>query len=53
MKSAATTLRNVDELCDHALVPRERIKELADVAARYAVAITPAMADLIDAGRSA
>ncbi len=50
MKSAATTLRNVDELCDHALVPRERIKELADVAARYAVAITPAMADLIDPG---
>ena len=27
---------------------RERISELAEVAARYAVAITPAMADLID-----
>ncbi len=48
MKSAPTTLRSVDELCDHALVPRERINELAEVAARYAVAITPAMVDLID-----
>ncbi len=48
MKSAPTTLRSVDELCDHALVPRERINALAEVAARYAVAITPAMVDLID-----
>ncbi len=48
MKSTLATLRSVDELCDHALVPRERINELAEVAARYAVAITPAMADLID-----
>ncbi len=48
MKSAPTTLRSVSELCDHALVPRERISELAEVAARYAVAITPAVADLID-----
>ena len=50
MKSAPTTLRSVGELCDHALVPRERINELADVAARYAVAITPAMVDVIDPG---
>jgi lysine 2,3-aminomutase len=48
MKSASTTLRSADELCDHALVPRERINELAEVAARYAVAITPAMLDIID-----
>ncbi|MGO9699396.1 MAG: lysine-2,3-aminomutase-like protein [Xanthobacteraceae bacterium] len=48
MKSASTTLRSVGELCDHALVPRERINALAEVAARYAVAITPAMVDLID-----
>jgi lysine 2,3-aminomutase len=48
MKSAPTTLRSVEELCDHALVPRERISELADVAARYAVAITPAMLEAID-----
>ena len=45
---ASTTLRTVEELCDHALVPREGMPALAEVAARYAVAITPAMADLID-----
>jgi lysine 2,3-aminomutase len=48
MKSPPASLRSVDELCDHALVPRERINALAEVAARYAVAITPAMVDLID-----
>jgi lysine 2,3-aminomutase len=48
MKPPATTLRSVDDLCDHALVPSERMPELAEVAARYAVAITPAMAGLID-----
>jgi len=46
MKSA--TLRSIDELCEHALVPRERLGALSEVAARYAVALTPAMADLID-----
>ncbi len=49
MNSPPVTLRSVDELCDRALVPRERLNELAEVAARYAVAITPAMTDLIDA----
>ena len=44
----STTLRTVEELCDHALVPRERMPALAEVAARYAVAITPAIAGLID-----
>ena len=48
MKSPSTIVRSVDELCDRALVPRERLDELAAVAARYAVAITPAMAELID-----
>ncbi len=50
--SAATrkTLQTIDELCQHALVPPERLGELAEVAARYAVAITPAMADAIDPG---
>jgi lysine 2,3-aminomutase len=43
-----TTLRTVEELCDHALVPRERMPALAKVATRYAVAITPAIAGLID-----
>jgi lysine 2,3-aminomutase len=48
MKPPAATLRSVDDLCDHALVPSQRMLELAEVAARYAVAITPAMAGLID-----
>jgi lysine 2,3-aminomutase len=48
MKSSSTTLRRVDELCEQAIVPRDKLGVLADVAARYAVAITPAMADLID-----
>jgi lysine 2,3-aminomutase len=42
------TLQTIDDLCQHALVSRERLGELAEVAARYAVAITPAMADAID-----
>jgi lysine 2,3-aminomutase len=48
MKSPSTTLRSVDELCTQTFVPREQLGALAEVAARYAVAITPAMADLID-----
>jgi len=51
-KSAGKTLRSASALCEGGLVPRERLDELAEVAARYAVAITPAMADLIDAGDS-
>jgi lysine 2,3-aminomutase len=46
-----TTLRDVNELCERAVVPRDRLTELAAVAARYAVAVTPAMLDLIDRGR--
>ena len=46
MKSAS--LRSVGELCAHALVPPENLDALAQVAARYAVALTPAMAELID-----
>lgn len=42
------TLRTVEDLCEHALVRRERVRELAEIADRYAVAITPAMAALID-----
>ena len=48
MKSPSTTMRTVDALCEQALVPRDKLGALAEVAARYAVAITPAMADLID-----
>jgi len=45
---AASILRDVDALCERALVSPQRVKKLAAVAARYAVAVTPAMADLID-----
>jgi lysine 2,3-aminomutase len=48
MKRSSTTLRTLDELCAHALIPPEKVEALAEVAARYAVALTPAMADLID-----
>jgi lysine 2,3-aminomutase len=48
MKSSPETIRGVGQLCDHALVAPQKLGELSDVAARYAVAITPAMADLID-----
>ena len=48
MKSSSNTLRTIDELCAQALVPRDKLNALAEVAARYAVALTPAVADLID-----
>ena len=48
MKSSSTTIRSAEALCEDALVPRERLPALAEVAARYAVAITPAVAELID-----
>jgi lysine 2,3-aminomutase len=43
------TLRTATDLVDAGLVPASAEEELAQVAARYAVAITPAMAELIDA----
>ncbi|MGN6284806.1 MAG: lysine-2,3-aminomutase-like protein [Afipia sp.] len=43
-----STLRHADEIVAHDLAPREALPELARVAARYAVAITPAVAELID-----
>ena len=42
------TLRSPSALVDADLADRHRLAGLADVAARYAVAITPAMAELID-----
>ena len=48
MNRRSNTLHTIDELCQRALVPRDKLGELAEVAARYAVAITPALADLID-----
>jgi lysine 2,3-aminomutase len=41
-------LRRASELADAGFVPPDRLAELQEVAARYAVAITPAVADLID-----
>jgi lysine 2,3-aminomutase len=42
------TKRDLTELCVAAALSGERLAELKNVAARYAVAVTPAMADLID-----
>ena len=44
----APTLRRPAELVEAGLVPPEQLAELERVAARYAIAITPAMAALID-----
>jgi len=46
--SIAPTLRSPDALAGAGLVSPERLPALTRVAARYAVAITPAMAELID-----
>src|SRR5262245_43510750 len=43
----ASTLRSLDDLKDAGLLP-EVTRALEEVAGRYAVAITPAMAELID-----
>jgi lysine 2,3-aminomutase len=45
----ARTLRSPKALADAGLIAPERLPALERVAAQYAVAITPAMADLIDA----
>src|SRR5689334_3470574 len=48
MTSSARTLRSARDLHEARLVPAEQLAELEKVTARYAVAITPAMGDLID-----
>jgi lysine 2,3-aminomutase len=50
---APTTLRSPADLAAAGLIPVERLAGLEAVAARYAVAVTPAMADLIDEGDAA
>jgi lysine 2,3-aminomutase len=45
---AMTTLRTPAQLCEHGLAPPEQRAALDAVAARYAVALPPALADLID-----
>lgn len=44
----ATTLRTPADLIGHGLAPPENLAALEQVAARYAVAVTPAVAALID-----
>lgn len=44
------TLRTPAQLCDGGLVPPGRLDELQGVAARYALAVTPALAALVDRG---
>ena len=46
--AAKTTLRTPDELIAHGFADQSELAALKDVAARYAVAITPAVAQLID-----
>src|SRR5215467_8207572 len=48
MRSAARTLRHPADLAHAGLVPPGRLDELERVAAQYAVAISPALAELID-----
>ena len=43
------TLRTLDELADAGLIAPERLPALEAVAGRYAVAVTPGMAELIEA----
>jgi len=48
MRSAARTLRHPSDLVRAGLVRSERLGEIERVAAQYAVAISPAIAELID-----
>jgi lysine 2,3-aminomutase len=44
------TLRQPHELVERGLAPAAALADLESIAARYAIAVTPAIADLIDAG---
>src|SRR4051812_20045273 len=48
MNVAPKTLRHLSDLCDAGLASADKQAEFEQVAARYAVAITPAMNALID-----
>jgi len=50
MTAFRQTLKSADDLADAGLVSRTWAAQIAPVAERYAVAVTPAMAALIDAG---
>src|SRR5664279_393465 len=47
-ENGGRTLRKVADLADAGFISPERVAALEEVAARYAVAITPAMTRLID-----
>jgi lysine 2,3-aminomutase len=49
MRPTEHTLRSAGDLQENGLIPAEQVADLEKVAARYAVALTPAMAGLIDA----
>lgn len=49
MTAFAKTLRTLADLTENGFVDPDRVPDLERVAAQYAIAITPAMADLIDA----
>jgi len=53
MNERPKTLHRPVDLIDAGLVPPEQLAALGDVAARYAVAITPAMTELIDTNDAA
>jgi lysine 2,3-aminomutase len=42
------TLRTAKQICDHGLAPAEQREAIEAVAARYAIALPPALTDLID-----
>ena len=48
--TAARSLTTIGELSAAGLVPEEKQAGMAAVAARYAVAVTPALVSLIDGG---
>ena len=48
MNAAPKTLRQLSELREAGLLPSDRLAALEQVASQYAVAVTPAMANLID-----
>jgi lysine 2,3-aminomutase len=48
MTATRTTFRTAAGLADAGLIPRARENDIARVGARYAIAITPALVDLID-----
>jgi lysine 2,3-aminomutase len=53
MPDGSRTLRSASALAEAGLLPKARLDEAAEVGARYAIAVTPAVAALIDPGDAA